>query len=649
ERQRALWGRPLEPVSVAWDGLVNTVKLRLPSSRMPRLLRGHIAVDTGEKKEMEWKVDNLQVLQSEEIDGTSYFSLDLPISMALPTGYHRFTLELPGEKAETLILAAPSRVNKGSHGKKERDWGLFIPLYALHSEQSWGCGDLSDMENLINLTGELGGTLAGTLPLLPCFLEEPFDPSPYKPVSRLFWNEVFLDLKRIPEWERCPRAQDLAGSASFSSEIAALRASSLVDYRQLITLKRAVLKELSRYFFSGSSNNQAAFRKFVKDNPLVEDYARFRAFHEKTGASWTSWPETQKKGFIRDIDCDKEVFEYHIYAQWAIFRQMGELSAVMNKKGVNLYLDLPLGVHPDGYDAWREQEIFASGTSTGSPPDPFFTGGQNWRFPPLHPEKIRDQGYSYIVRCLRHHMKHAGALRIDHVMGFHRLFWIPGGMEPGEGIYVRYRPEEFYALITLEATRNGTTVVGEDLGTVPSSVRPAMKRHGLNRMYIAQFEISPCNPVSLPAPPSDCLAGINTHDTPTFSGFWQGLDIKQRGEMNLLDNDEITTEERLRQAAKDAIVSLFHASGDLPGNEYNQAEVLKAFLTFLARSQARLVMVNLEDLWQEINPQNVPGTEKEWPNWQRKARFSIEEFRNMPRVIEVLKEVNRLRMMPGPE
>ena len=291
-----------------------------------------------------------------------------------------------------------------------------------------------------------GGNVVGTLPFLASFLDKPCDPSPYTPVSRLFWNEFYLDLTRVPEMARCPEAQALAEATEFKSEIEALRGQRLVDYRRLMALKRVVLEKLARNLTTGSDKRREAFEGFVKEHEGLLEYARFRATVESRGETWRNWPQPLRDGVLSEGDCSREAEHYHAYVQWLADEQLQHLSAQAHGKRMSLYLDLPLGVHGDGYDTWRERDLFVAGVAAGAPPDALFHQGQNWGFPPLHPQKMREQGYRYAIAYLNHHMKYADILRVDHVMGLHHLFWVPQGMPATEGVYVRYPADEMYAI-----------------------------------------------------------------------------------------------------------------------------------------------------------------------------------------------------------
>lgn len=611
EYRQEQWRRCCEPVVVAWDDEPACLELNFPVDRADGLAECRLELESGEERCWTIDITRLSVVQVTVVEDVGYMVKQLVLPVYLPWGYHRFQLIRTNLSCETLIIVAPRR----AHGAN-RIWGGFLPLYALHSQRSLGTGDLTDLENLLRWIQELGGDIIGTLPLLAAFMDEPFNPSPYAPVSRLFWNELYLDVTRIPEFERCPHAQSLLNSAAFRKEIEILNTAPLVDYRRVMAAKRKILKHLARCCFAEDSERQKALWSWVRDYPAAQDYARFRAAVEAQKAGWPVWPERMRDGTLRQGDYDPEVERYHLYVQWVAREQLQTLS---QRHRDGLYLDLPLGVDSAGYDVWRERTVFSLEVSTGAPPDAFFTRGQDWGFSPLHPERIREQGYRYFIACLRHHMQYAGVLRLDHVAGLQRLFWVPKDLGPCEGIYVRYRAEEFYAILTLESHRHKTALVGEDLGTVPSSVRTAMDRHNVYRMYILPFQQQGGG--GLNSVPTDSLASLNTHDMPPFSSFWAERDAGDRM----------------------SLVTFLKEEGWLETENVNVEAVLRACLKYLAASPARILLVNLEDLWLEMAPQNVPGTIDEHPNWRRKARCTLETLSQAPRCVEILREVSRLR------
>ncbi len=324
-------------------------------------------------------------------------------------------------------------------------------------------------------------------------------------------------------------------------------------------------------------------------------------------------------------------------------QQLRELAIGSSSSRPGLYLDLPLGVHPHGYDVWTQRELFVPGVSVGAPPDSFFTGGQNWGIPPLQPEMIREQGYRYPIAVIQHHLKYAGFLRIDHVMGLHRMFCIPRGMKPEQGVYVHYNTEELYALLCLESHRHRATLIGENLGTVPASINSAMTRHNIQSMYVVQYELNSNSHTVLRTASPDSLASMNTHDMRPFGSFWEGMDIQDRMQLGLLDEDGCSDEHKKRSKLQEALTKFLRSGGWLHDQASNLQALLRACLSYLSASPARLLLINLEDLWLEKDSQNLPGSNDESRNWKKKARYSFEEFRQMPWVREMLREVDQIR------
>jgi 4-alpha-glucanotransferase len=647
---QARWRRPVDPVAVAWEGRPASLLLRLPKGRDGGRAAVRLEREDGEVHEFAAGLSSLPVEETAEVEGVSFAAKRLFLPEGLPWGYHRAILSAGGTTGETLVVATPRAAHAPPEGPMENGgaaWGVFLPLYALRTERDIGSGDLSDLEALMDWAAAAGGRLVGTLPLLAAFLDEPFHPSPYAPASRLFWNEFFLDVTRAPGFAACAEAQALLSSEPVREEIRDLRAAPLVDYRRGMALRRRILEALARAFFAGGGEGDTAFRRFASAKTGAEDYARFRAAGDAQRLPWPAWPAPLRDGILRPGDFAEEARRYHLYVQWAFDEQMRALAERARRRGQALYLDLPLGVHHDSYDVWRFRDRFALTVSGGAPPDDFFIRGQSWGFPPLHPERIREDGYRYLRDCLRHQFAYAGILRIDHVMGLHRLFWVPHGMEAAEGTYVRYPAEELYAVLVLESRRYRARVVGEDLGTVAPYVRPAMARHGLGRLFVTQFSLSPEPSRPLAPVPRGALASLNTHDMPPFAAFWEDKDIEDRAALGLFNAKGRRREEEQRRRLKEALEPFLRRRGWLSSPAAGTREVLAACLAHLAASSARAVVVNLEDLWLETLPQNVPGTWTERPNWKRKARHSFEEFRAMPGVAEILRIVDGLRRGRG--
>jgi alpha-1,4-glucan:alpha-1,4-glucan 6-glycosyltransferase len=415
--------------------------------------------------------------------------------------------------------------------------------------------------------------------MLAAFLTEPLEVSPYLPVSRRFWNELFVDLERVPELTWSPDAANLLADPGWRAERLALRDAPRIDYGRAAAVQRAVLEPLAAALSRAPAERSIAFRNFVAEHPEVAKYARFRAAGERLGADWRTWPTRMRDGVIGFTDIDPIADGYHRYVQWIAHEQMGELAARLAARGQVLALDLPLGTHPWGYDVWCAPEAYGIGAQAGAPPDGFAPAGQAWGFPPVHPETARLDGHAAFRACLAHHLRFAKLLRIDHVMGLHRQWWIPDGAPATEGAYVRYPAEELWAVVCLEASRAGAAVVGENLGTVPSEVEEALTHHGARGMTVAQFR---ADPAAIGDAPAGTVAMWGTHDMATFAGW--------------------------------------HAStpgAPRPG--------LDAFLGALADSPADLVMVGLDDLALDPTAYNVPGTVTD-DNWRVPNPVRVDEL-----------------------
>ena len=547
-----------EPVIVAWDGRLTPEYIKLPAG-----MKGTLVLE----------------------DGTT---AKWPPTSTLPYGYHTLTTKRAGRAGTTLVISAPQKAN---FPLTEKAWGVFAPLYSLHSRRSFGAGDLTDLGSLMDWMHAHGGRVISTLPLLSGFLEKPCEPSPYSPVSRLFWNEFYIDPTRAPEFASSTKAQRLMQ--------APLRSTKLVNYSETMTAKRRVIEALADSFFRNARGPRyKEFQGFLRENPEIKEYVRFRA--------------------RTDSPRRKSAEGYYLYAQFLVQSQLRELAEYSKASGSFLYLDLPLGLHQNSFDTWRYPELFVQGMSGGAPPDPVFTTGQNWSFKPIHPEAMRTDGYRYAIAYIRNHLRFAKLLRIDHVMGLHRLFWIPEGLTGEQGLYVQYRADEMYAILSLESHRAGAGFIGENLGVVPPEVNESMARHNIRPLYVAQYETAlGSGEGALRAPSAGSVASLNTHDLFPFQGFLEGTDIDERLRLKFITAAEAVAERNERERTREAL------------SQFVGEDIFEGCLDFLAKSQADIVLLNPEDLWQETNPQNIPSTTKEHPNWKRRMRYSLERLKRM--------------------
>jgi 4-alpha-glucanotransferase len=639
EKKIDYWRQVLEPVLVFWEGQTPVINLHLPSSLQGTELSISLIQEDGQRNEYLRFLNDNYISNSTRMEGLDYLTANLSLPGPVPQGYHRLKVELPGRIVESMVISAPLKTYCPS-GIEEKIWGIFSPLYSLHSCQSWGAGDLTDFTRLIDWVSGKGGRLVGTLPLLATFFEGEMGPSPYMPASRLFWNEFFLNILQIPELNQCSAAQSMINSPNFQNAVSKLGSSRYVDYNPLLALKKSILELLSEYLFTERPPRFGKLQEFCKNKPSAADYARFRAAGEQNGIRWQDWPQRLRDGELADENYPQKTAEYYLYSQWLAEEQIGAVAREAAQKNILLYLDMPVGVHPFSYDVWRERESFVQTVNGGAPPDPVFTSGQNWNFPPLHPEKIRQQSYRYVIDSFRHQVKVASMLRIDHMMNFHRLFWVPEGLENRQGVYVSYHSEEFYAILALESCRHKAIIIGEDLGMVPPEVRPMMEKHGIYRMFVGQYQLITENRLGQVPPRS--VASLNTHDMFPFSAFWQEEDVVERRKLKLLNARTAAKELKQRREVKQALVSHLSCSGVIGEDIQNPENMLRPVLNLLASSPAYALLINLEDLWLEEHPQNIPGTHN-GKNWRQKQRLSFEEFSQSCQVLDILYDINHIR------
>jgi 4-alpha-glucanotransferase len=642
QRRLELWQQAIQPVIVAWENEELKFKVHLPERLADAKAKYQILLENGDRLEGECSDEPTARVCAREIEGNPYVVRTLVVRDPIPSGYHRLQLQLHKLQLESFLVSAPvnSYMPARSNGK---GWGIFCPVYALNSARNWGAGDFTDLTNFAGFAGELNAKAVGTLPMLASFLDEPFNPSPYAPVSRLFWNEFYLDVEAIPEFSRCASAQAIVGSEEFHRELNDARAQAFVDYRRFMALKRRVLEESLKFLLTKQSRRRTSFKQYVAAHPITRDYAAFRAKVERERKVWFDWTPAARAGTLNPDDYDEHSYQYHLYVQWLCDEQIRRLREQSTQGAAALYLDFPLGVNRDGYDVWRERELFVLSANGGAPPDGLFVKGQNWGFPPLHPDAIRRQGYRYYIDCVRHHMAVAGMLRIDHVMGLHRAFWVPDGFGAGEGLYVHNRALEYYAILSLESHRHQVQIVGENLGTVPFYVNEAMARHKILGMHVGIFGVDAAAEPVLDKVPANTVASLNTHDTATFMGFWHGADIRVRVELGLLAQAHAEQEQQYRAAQRDALVRFLRTRGWLGEESTDPAAVLQAWLSCLAQNDEEFLLINLEDLWLEPEPQNIPGTWQERPNWRRKARLPLQTIRETAFIMTLLKAIGDIR------
>lgn len=569
----------------------------------------------------------------------------------LPLGYHTLRLttrDAGGERsAEQRLIVVPARCPRPEellHG--ERVWGLTANLYTVRSERNWGVGDATDLAGLLEWTASVGGAFVGVNPLH-ALRNRGGDVSPYSPVSRVFRNVLYIDPEAVPELAESEEARDRCDSRETRGALAALRAADHIDYERVMKVKMPALEALHRTFARAHRDRDGArgraYEAWLRQQgSAIDDWATFCVLEEHfagRAAHWRDWPaefHDPRGAAVREFrERHSEQVDLFRWLQFELDRQLGEAARRGRAAGlpIGLYQDLAIGAAPDGSDSWLMPHLFTKGASIGAPPDPYSATGQNWGLPPIDPRALAEDGYDYWVRLVRASLRHSGALRIDHVMGLFRQFWIPDGRSGTEGAYVRYPSEALLGILALEATRAGALVVGEDLGTVPPDVPPALEKWGLLSSRVLYFERDRRGFHRASAYPAMALATANTHDMATLAGFWQGRDVALRREVGLAPTAKAERAERAQRADdKAALVRLLRDEGTLPANETPERDVAfrAAVHAFLRRTPSWLVGLSLDDLVGEVEPVNLPGVGPDvWPSWTRRLSLPLERFREV--------------------
>ncbi len=621
-RETELRGRLLPPTVVRWDGGGTPAALAaLPAGTRLR-------VDTE---------------QGERLDGVG----------RLPHGVHRLTATAPdGRTADAHLIVAPARLPAPA----VRSYGLLVQLYSLLSRRSWGMGDLGDLGELAAWAGRsLGAGFVQVNPLHAAVPGAPADPSPYRPSSRRFPDPVHLRIEDVPEFAYVTdheRARSLRERAGRLRE-GVLEKDALIDRDAVWELKREAL-ELLHEVPLGPGRRAAYCDYLAEQGTALEDHATWCALAEVHGSDWHRWPEGLRDPRSAGTDrARRELMDrvdLHSRLTWLTDTQLTAAQRTAREAGmpVGIVHDLAVGVHPRGADSWAQQEYFAAGMSVGAPPDAFNSRGQDWGLPPWRPDRLAASGYAPFRGLLRGLFRYAGALRVDHVMGLFRLWWVPEGRPPTEGTYVHYDAEAMLAVLVLEAARAGAVVIGEDLGTVEPGVREALRERGVLGTSVLWFERDWTGD-GRPLPPerwrADCLATATTHDLPSTAARLTGEHVELRDRLGLLARP--LEEERAEAAADTAEwldvlsrLGLLHGTGGDTGTPAEEAEI-QAVHRFLLRTPARLVGLWLPDAVGDRRPQNLPGTWDQYPNW----RLPVADAGGRPVTLEELAASPRLHAL----
>ncbi|KUM99712.1 4-alpha-glucanotransferase [Streptomyces yokosukanensis] len=575
------------------------------------------------------------------------------VSRDLPLGVHRLTAVAPdGRTGHAHLVVAPDRLPT----PPGRSYGLLVQLYSLLSRRSWGMGDLGDLAELAGWAGRTAG--AGFIqvnPLHAAVPGAPTDPSPYRPSSRRFPDPVHLRVEAVPEFAYVADRERLSALLERAERLraAVLDKGALIDRDAVWEVKRAALEPVLAVPLG--PGRQAAYDDFrAAHGQALDDHATWYALAEVHGSDWHHWPDglrdPRSAGTARARADLADRVEFHARLAWLTDGQLRAAQRAASEAGmpVGIVHDLAVGVHPAGADAWAQQDVFAAGTSVGAPPDAFNSRGQDWGLPPWRPDRLAATGHAPYRDLLRALFRYAGALRIDHVMGLFRLWWVPRGSPPTEGTYVRYDADAMLAILALEATRAGAVVIGEDLGTVEPGVRETLQRRGVLGTSVLWFERD-WEGDGRPLPPdrwrADCLATATTHDLPPTAARLTGDHVDLRDRLGLLTRPAV--EERAEATADAAEwLALLGSLGLLdltaagpPGTD--EEEEIRAVHRFLLRTPARLIGVWLPDGVGDRRPQNLPGTWDQYPNW----RLPIADRDGRPVPLQELTAAPRLRAL----
>ncbi|EAR23430.1 malto-oligosyltrehalose synthase [Nitrococcus mobilis] len=651
------WRRLLPPV---WVHRLGPQPLQIPITLAAEpqgiALHWRLQTEGGSEHRGELRTETLAVLAEREVDGKHCRRYAFAPDLTPQPGYHRLHLTRADEldRAEMALISAPATCYRPpALDAENRWWGLAVQLYAVHSHRNAGIGDFTDLRHMIELCHTVGADFVGVNPLHSLFPHNPAHASPYSPSSRLFHNVLYLDIEVIPELDECAAARELIAAPEYQAQLAALQNAPLVDYPAIWALKVAVLERLyadfrRRHLLHESTRGQA-FRSFqAAGGETLEHFARYQAlqahFQQQDTAiwGWPAWPAAYRDPnapAVAEFALDqRERVEFFQYLQWQADRQLAAVSRRADELGlgVGLYQDLAVSVDRAGADVWSEQALYATDVSIGAPPDDFNLKGQDWGLPPLVPERLREQAYASFIALLRQNMRHAGALRIDHVMALMRLFWVPPGATSAEGAYVHYPVDDLLGILALESQRNRCLVIGEDLGTLPETLRDTLGPLGVLSYRILYFERDDNGEFKRPEHyPEQALAAITTHDLPTLAGFWLGHDLALRQHFNLFPTEQHREEQIVGRAQDRARLLLALQRENLLPEGLDVDPVLlpemtdpliRAIHRFMARTPARLMAVQPEDVFDCVEQVNLPGTVDAHPNWRRRLPVPLEAW-----------------------
>jgi 4-alpha-glucanotransferase len=565
---------------------------------------------------------------------SSSAAIRLPDDLPLGTYALKVAARSAGRESteEATLLSAPRQASQGP--RPRRLWALAVQLYGVRSRCNWGHGDFTDLKGLIELAAELGAGAVALNPLHALFADRAEAASPYSPNSRLFLNPLYVDVEAIPEFP----GLDAAG---LRCDVEELRGRELVDHAGVARAKTRALALAYESFRQANATRRQAFESFrCECAPALARFACFEFLRRKFGKPWPEWPEPWRNpgqvalAALRDSEADAIAF--FEFVQWVADQQLQACRQRARDLAlpIGLYLDVAVGVAPEGFDAWSDQYSVMSGLSVGAPPDALNTAGQNWGLAAFNPVALESQQFQPFRRMLQASMRNAGAIRLDHVLGLKRLYLIPDGMRPDQGVYVRFPFEALLAVIAQESVRHHCIVIGEDLGTVPEGFRDTLSDWGLWSYQVMLFERAPDG--SFLPPESyreNALVTFSSHDLATFAGWTRAHDLAVKRELNM-DPGETSEQRKAAQLELRRALSVSVADDlDFP-----------SVAGFLAQTPSRLLVVAIEDALGMCDQINIPATIDEHPNWRRRLPVDLEDLRRhagLTAVAEVMASAGR--------
>jgi 4-alpha-glucanotransferase len=523
-------------------------------------------------------------------------------------------------------------------GDGRRLWALAVQLYAVRSRRNWGHGDFTDLARLVALAGARGAAAIGLNPLHALFPDRAEVASPYAPNSRLFLNPLYIDVEAIAEFPGL-------AAAGLEREVEALRASEMIAYARVADAKlRGLRLAYARFRSDASADRRADFEAYrAEQGEALLRFACFEVLRRHYAPTpWTEWPQPWRSPNPSQLEeyrqAHIEACDFHEFTQWVADRQLGACMQATRRAGmpIGLYGDLAVGIDRHGADAWINHGAVLATVSVGAPPDEFNPRGQDWGLAPLNPHMLPADDFKTMRQLMASAMRHAGAIRLDHVLGLQRLFMIPLGSEAVEGAYVRFPFHQLLRIIAEESHKCRCIVVGEDLGTVPAHFRDTVARWGLWGCRVMLFEREHEGRFKPPeAYPAQAVASFNTHDMPSFRGWLTGHDIAVKRSIGLDPGETDEARARAQQCLR-AILSE-RAPAYAPDD-------ITAVAAFLAATPSRLAVVALDDVLGVREQVNIPGTVAQHPNWRRKLPVAIEELdghQDLARVAEVFARAGR--------